>query len=241
MKKIVFIQDGDFSDNLILYGMISHFKNDFVHCITDQWSSGIFKFSKVSKISTLDDPLLEEHYDLAVNFGITKESSEIFNTIKADSKNGYSYSNGNILFLSKEADLHYRARHLGIPTDHNLFQLTYGLANIPWKGDGYNLKYYPRNKQENVVGINIFQKSLKDKIISMDYEYINVPFKKNILKQIDEVNKCKKLITDNEGSMHIGLALRKKVEFLSVKRIPYKVEMFSSGSVNYIDRNALES
>ena len=66
-----------------------------------------------------------------------------------------------------------------------------------------------------------------------------VRIRKRILKSIDEVNRCKTIITDDMFIVHAALALRKKVHFLDINNLNMNIEFFGQGQHYHIgDFNA---
>ena len=59
----------------------------------------------------------------------------------------------------------------------------------------------------------------------------NIPYKKNIFKKMDEINKCKRIITDDITMFHLAVNLRKYVYFLKTFPINFKLELFGRGEI----------
>jgi hypothetical protein len=116
------------------------------------------------------------------------------------------------------------------------FQLYYFLAGMTWRGEGYDLSYYPRSKsKKNRIGMSAANANLRNYVIdNLDLgnkKIWYIPYKKNIFKKMEEINKCKKIITDDLLTMHLSLALRKYVYYLETYPHTYKIEMFGKGQV----------
>lgn len=205
-----------------------------VHCMSDTNIVELFRFSDC-RSDTLGQPRCG--YDVAINLSPSISAADIMDKVKAKDKLGFGRNRENILFYNDGADLLYRARVIGIPTDANLFQLIFGVAKLAWQGEGYEVGYFPRNKTKKCPGVAIRDTRIR--------KYVNenlkakriwqVPFKQNVLKQLDEINRCNSIVTDDETVMHASLALRKEVEFLLRRNPTYRQEMFKSGNYHVIE------
>jgi hypothetical protein len=214
-----------------------------VHVITNRELAGVIACIPQVKVDIL--PAVEVGtYDLAINLHPDPLGGELMNRVHADEKRGYGFDGEHIVFLDRCADLHYRATRLGIPTDKNLFQLLYGMAGETWRGEGYDVRYYPRNRQnKSLVGLCVKDPVLRGFIsrnISVTGIVKPLPLKRSVVKQMDEINRCKRLVTDDEGCMHIGVALRKRVEFITRRPPAHAIEMFGFGSVHVFDIHSEE-
>ena len=68
-----------------------------------------------------------------------------------------------------------------------------------------------------------------DKLELDDKRLWYVPYKKNIFRKMDEINRCKKIITDELLTLHLSLYLRKYVYYLETFPHSLKIECFNSG------------
>ena len=117
-----------------------------------------------------------------------------------------------------------------------LFQLYYKLAGLKWKGEGYDIGYYPKTRtKKNRAGIAVANSNLRSYILNelkLDNSSVwNLPRKKNILRKMDEINKCKRIITDDIIIFHLALSLRKYVHFLKTFPLNFNLELFKSGEI----------
>lgn len=118
----------------------------------------------------------------------------------------------------------------------NIFQLYYNLCGLTWRGEGYDIPYYPRSKQKkNRIGISVSNANLRNYVLD-NLEIDNgkkwyVPYKKNIFKRMDEINYCEKIITDDLIVFHLSMALKKYVYFLDTYPKSFKLEMFGRGEM----------
>jgi len=126
----------------------------------------------------------------------------------------------------------------------NIFQVYYNMAGLKWKGEGYDFRYRPRSRSKGQrTGMCLANANLREYII--DKLHLNnsrlwyVPFKRNLFRRIDEINKCKRIITDDFCTLNIALCLRKEVHFLQA--IPYNmnIELFGSGHLYKVPPNII--
>ena len=59
----------------------------------------------------------------------------------------------------------------------------------------------------------------------------HIPYKKNIFKYMDQINKCHKIITDDFTTFHLAMTLRKYVYFLRTSPLNMKLELFGNGEI----------
>jgi hypothetical protein len=119
-------------------------------------------------------------------------------------------------------------------TNMNLFQIYYRLIGSSWRGQGYDLQYRPRTKsRKSRIGLAVANPNLRYFIndnLNLELSKLWViPFKNNIYRKMDEINKCKTIVTDDFITMHLALYLRKYVHFLRTIPANFNVEMFGSG------------
>ena len=123
-------------------------------------------------------------------------------------------------------------------------QLYFYLSGMTWKGEGYDINYHPKTKaKKNRVGMSAANANLRNYVLDNlevdDKKIWYIPYKKNIFKKIDEINRCKKIITDDLLTLHLALSLRKYVYYLETYPHTMKLEMFNSGQVYSIPYNYL--
>lgn len=240
MAKILLLHLNDVSDAMIVTSLIKRLvkDNNVVHCITNDSNETLFEYS--GAINVTISYAQKEKYDTAINLSPSYICANIFSQISATKKLGYGLVDENIEFLNEGAKRHYETLHLGKETKSNLFQLTFSVADLVWQGEGYGVSYFPRNKtRKSLTGLATKDSRLRNFLINnlnLECSKIwQVPFKKNVFKQIDETNRCKQIVTDENVIFHISLALRKNVELIIPKEPNYKVELFGSGNVHIYD------
>tara|TARA_Y100000310_G_C20699149_1_gene828047 strand:- start:1473 stop:2198 length:726 start_codon:yes stop_codon:yes gene_type:complete len=166
-----------------------------------------------------------EPYDWVINLG---DLSNQVLSIQADEKCGFQFD--------KSAEKYYNCLYRDVPLNMNLFQIYFRLAKISWRGEGYDFNYYPRFKsKKNRVGIAIANANLRnfvnDRLDLKASKLWIIPYKKNILRRMDEINRCKRVITDDLFTSQIAIALKKFVYFLQIVPLAFNIEMFGSGKV----------
>ena len=126
----------------------------------------------------------------------------------------------------------------------NLFQLYFILSGMIWKGEGYDIRYYPKTKtKSNKVGVSVANANVRNYILDnleIDSKKIwYVPYKKNIFKRMDEINKCKKIITDDLITFHLSMSMRKYVYYLDTFTLSTKLELFNRGEICKVPMNII--
>ncbi len=114
------------------------------------------------------------------------------------------------------------------------FQLYFYLSGLTWKGEGYCIDYYPKTKaKKNRIGMSAANANLRNYVLGNleidDKKIWNIPYKQNIFKKMDEINRCKKIITDDLLTLHLALALRKYVYYLETYPHTFRLELFKNG------------
>jgi hypothetical protein len=118
----------------------------------------------------------------------------------------------------------------------NWFQLYFSLCGMVWNGEGYGIHYFPKTKNhKSQVGVSVSNANLRNYVLDhLDLKEMNVwyiPYKKNLFKKMDEINRCHKIITDDLTTLHSALYLRKYVYFLETSTPVVKQELFGSGEI----------
>jgi hypothetical protein len=249
MSDVLLIHLGQLSDAIVSTSIVKKLVADGarVHCVGDQQFCNLLAYCKNVRAEVLDTVRSSglAKYDTAINLSPLPTCTGIIDEVRADTKLGYGKTGDALSFYNKGAELHYRHRFVGVPTTSNLFQLTFSLAGMTWRGEGYQIGYFPRNRtKKSAIGVAIRDQILRNYVcdnIKLDRSRILVvPFRHNVLKQIDEVNRCKNIVTDDAGITHLSLALRKNVEYIVRKKPSFGIEMFRSGHVHVFDSAALK-
>jgi len=124
----------------------------------------------------------------------------------------------------------------------SILQLYYILAGLTWKGEGYDLGYSPKTKtRKNRIGVSVANANVRNYVLDnleIDNKKIwYIPYKKNIFKKMDEINKCKKIITDDLTTFHLSVAMRKYVYYLETYPLNLKLEFFNKGEIYKVPMN----
>ena len=235
--KILFLQSNDTAEAIASTSLLKRLINDGhkIHCITDEISANVFRFCKGCHVDVILSRI-EPKYDAIINLSLDEKCSNILQNVKTNAKYGFIKKNGFIDFYNKGADVYSKAKHIGIPTEANIFQLLFGVMNLTWKGEGYSFNYFPRNRMKKVDGIAVRNTMLRNYLsANLRGKFKTVQIKQNMLRQSDEINRCQQIVTDDETIMHLALALHKNVEYVIKRKPPYKIEMFGSGNIHSVD------
>lgn len=131
---------------------------------------------------------------------------------------------------------YYEILHANRKTAMNAFQIYFRLAGMTWRGEGYGISYYPKSRsKENTAAIAIDHAKLRhyvnDHIAVDTLKMALVPYKKNIFRRMDEINRASYVITDDQLTMHLGIFLRKYVHFLETIPMNTQPEFFGKGKI----------
>ena len=185
----------------------------------------VFQYSKnVKKVFCPDNPP-DVDVDICLNL-YPVDLNAI--TDKADIKGGL----GQDLCLNKFNDILCGSKK----TQMNIFEVYYKICGLNWNKQKSDIQYYPRNKSRiNRVGIAIKDSKLNSYISSnldiKDMKLWKVPNKINIFKQLDEINRCNYIITDDFMILNLSTYLKKYVYYLSKDSNNTKPEMFRNGEI----------
>jgi hypothetical protein len=234
MKKVLILNKGDLLESLNITALVKRFQSDNSDITIASDNASIFEYCGCSTVNFGSVKSL--HFDIAINTSPSFTCSNLMGSISSEEKYGYGQDEEGILFYNKGAEHHYRAKFVKIPTSANQFQLLFDLSGIKWKGEGYNIKYFPRNKARKGIGLAIKNVSLRQNLEeNLDISKIQkIPIKQNILKQFDEINRCSNIVTDDFAIAGIALSLRKKVEILTKVRTAYRFETFGAGEIHIL-------
>ena len=238
--KIIIIQFGNAYECLastsILRGVCRTYKDPEIHVVVaDKDSKSIFQHNpRVQKVVVWQVGHTFGHFDLLINITPGTDAHSLY--INADKLIGFKASPKSVVCQQ----ILYGNKN----TRQNIFQVYYDLLNIKWKGEGYDLGYYPKSKNtKNKTGISlvniILRKYVLNKLKLSESKIWNIHFRQSITDKIDEINKCQNLITDHILSMHIGIALRKYVYFLQTVPNNMKIEFFGKGEIIKVPHNVL--
>jgi hypothetical protein len=177
----------------------------------------------------------EHPFDLAVNMTPTIEACNFMSDLVASTKMGFTEKIGTVSSINEDSDEYFSVIHKGEKSERHLLQVLYRLCGLTWKGEGYDLAYFPKNKtNKNRTGIAISHDALrqfiKNNLRLQITEPWAVPMKQNIFRRMDEINRCMYIITDDLFTLHASIALRKNVEFLDTLGLTTRIEFFGRGN-----------
>jgi len=227
---ILFVNFGNQSDCFIstsvVKGLYREYKEPDIFCVVeDDNTKVIFDYCPhIKGTFTINNifNLPVKNFDLLISYGqystgrihAFDESIQVQETKSVFGNNYFDILYGNL------------------KTGKNIFQVYYNIAGLKWCGESFNFKYYPKNKtKKNLVGLALVNSNLrnyvKDNLVGEEKLW-DIPFKKNILRKIDEVNRCYQIITDDFLTMNLAIYLKKEIFFL--KTVPYntRLEFFNS-------------
>jgi len=168
MKKVLLINLEPVSGCLVSTSIIKGLKNKYknmkltVIVNNDENCESLFKYNPVvDKVYTIEEffnklpyDLMREKLDQVINLSYDNTLAKLFEG-NAKKITGFKYTD--------EDNLIYDTLHKYNKTPKNIFQLYFGLADLKWRGEGYDLFYHPKTKQNrNSVGLAIVNKNLNN-------------------------------------------------------------------------------
>ena len=242
--KILITNLGTTIDNIASSSILKRLKRrmeatDITWCVKTKDNKEIFKYNKsIDKVISLEELIsLEETFDLLINLDPFLPH-KICNKVKIIDTLGFGF---NEEINSFESVINGDSQMKGM----NVFQMYYKLAGMTWKGEGYDIGYYPRSRsKKNRAGIAVANANLRnyltDELELDSMKLWHIPFKKNIFKKMDEINKCSKIVTDDMLTLHLALSLRKYVYFLKTTPTSTKIEFFGNGEIYNVPKKVFE-
>jgi hypothetical protein len=233
--KILITNFGTVVDNIASSSVLKRLKGrvespDITWCVKQKDHKNIFKYNKsINKVISLEELIsLEETFDLLINLNPFLPH-KICNKIKIIDTLGFGFNEENKSF---ETVIEGDKELVGM----NVFQMYYKLAGMTWKGEGYDIGYNPRSRsKKNRAGVAVAHANLRNYLseeLDLDSMKLwHIPYKKNIFKKMDEINRCSKIVTDDMLTLHLAVSLRKYVYFLKTSSTNTKLELFGNGEI----------
>ena len=239
MSNILIVNLGNTNECLVSTSLLKKFKNDTVSVLVlNKETATPFRYNSNIKEVYLKDKLPNNFPDIKFDLLINLHPSFDKNTldISYNKATGFNFSDNSFKY---EQVLYYDQT-----TDQNIFQIYYNLAGLKWAGEGFDLHYYPQNKSKsNKVGLAMSNIKLRDfvntNLTLKELRLWYVPYRKNFFKKVDEINRCKSIITDDLYSLNIALALRKEIYFLETVKFNFKLEFFGKGNVFRVPKHIM--
>ena len=214
----------------LIRGLRDKHKDPSIDWLVDDVNKPVLQY--VKKVKNVFDPsdLTDANiqWDLLVNLTSKFQQKEM-HYLPVQKKIGFWTDHH-----ADEMDLFYEVENGFRENNMSLFQFFYRLADMRWKGQGYDFGYFPKTKsRKNRAGIGVANDNLRHYVTdnldlrSMKLWYI--PYKKNVFKRMDEINRCVKIVTDDMLTLHIAIGLRKFVYYLQTIPPRYRIEFFGKG------------
>ncbi len=218
----------------LIKGLYSKYGNIDLDWSTSEENIGIYRYNNKINNLIIGFGACYSKYDIAINLDPSTGAGKVISEVEAKVKLGYGLESNKSVPLTNEAELFFQVLNGEKRTTKHYLQIIYKLSGTVWRGEGYNLSYYPRNKMKRKkTGIAVkntgLRKFTKDNLRLNHSEIWHVPVRQDLLKRIDEINRVKQLITDDLFCLHAGISMKKHVEFLDVENINMTVEFFGKG------------
>jgi len=194
------------------------------------------KIKHVHLYPKLSNTIFTQHFDCVINFhpDFNPLCCPTFNSTKTT---GFHYSEGT----NEWKEILYGHT----VSNKSIFQIYYRLADLKWKGQGYDILYRPKSKtKKKTSGLAIANANLRHYIIgelALDQSKLwYIPHKKYVFAKMDEINKCPHVITDDFLTLNLALCLRKNVYFLETIPFNTRLELFGSGKIFRVPKNIIQ-
>lgn len=242
--KILIVNLGSITDNIASTCLIKRIKKNINNhciywCVPKEEDKYILKYNKnIKEVFCFDELRKKElKVDLVINLGLFFPHEKCIN-LKTNNALGFGFN----IDAQDYFEVFYGNKYV---KNLSYLQLLYKLIGDTWRGEGYDLNYYPRSRSKRKrVGIAVAHANLRNYVyehFDLDsFKLWNIPYKKNIFKRMDEINKCKRIVTDDLLTFHLAMALRKYVYFLEIVPHNFKLEMFGNGEVYKVPKDIIQ-
>lgn len=224
--KILILHTGQIKETILLSsifeGLNKKYKDPQIICIVKEETLNFYKFYKkykinfINTIDMLSDEIVKNNFDLFIDL-----TSNI---------NFHPFSQAiaeNISFENK----------INLENKENLYYLKslFFECGMKWRGEGYFNGYIPKTKSKNNrIGLAVANKNLINYILdNMLFDKMRkwiIPFKQNIFKKTDEINRCGTIVTDDLLTLRIAISLKKYCYYLDQFNNNKKIEFFGKGT-----------
>lgn len=236
---IVVYQFGDpwyaLASTSLVHGLRFAYPGCKIRWVTSEENFPLFAYNRRLTDVSIGENAPNSRCDLAVNLTPSPACCQAMKAGDFCDRRGFVFNKENVgVSDSSMLDILEVANGRQKTTKHVL-QIIYSLAGLKWRGEGYDLSYYPRNKMRKTkTGVAVVDDSLRQFIwdgLKLEYSSLwHIPMKKNLLKRIDEINRVKRIITNDWFCLHASIALKKHVEFVDDQDYNMSVEFFGSGN-----------
>lgn len=239
MTSILVIQHGDPWLSLASTSLIKGLFREH-HKVCLDWATSAESYQLFQHNSRIRDLLVGygpfyKKYDIAINMTPEPESCKTIDSIESDKRIGFGIKEDSIFCYNKESEEGYNVLLHKVPSDRHILQILFRIAGLRWRGDGYGLSYFPKNKMKRgktgiAISNDLLRRYVKENLDLKKSDMWHVPLKQDLLKRIDEINRCKRIVTDDLFTAHAAIAMKKHVEFLDTEDHNIKMEFFGNGN-----------
>lgn len=219
----------------LVNGLLAAYPGSNIHWITSSENLPLFQYNKRLAEVCVGENSLHRKCDLAINLTPSPYCCQAMKSGDFGSRSGFVFDKNEIGVSDVSLSEILGVANGEQKTSKHVLQILFKLAGLKWRGEGYDLTYYPRNKMSKTkTGVAVDDDSLRQFIwdnLHLEYSKLwHVPMKQNLLKRIDEINRVKRIITNDWFCLHAAIALKKHVEFVDNQNYNMSVEFFGSGN-----------
>jgi len=244
VTDILVVHLGSVSENVvassILRGLCKKYKNPNIYwVVANQDALGLWRHNKDVRRSIMLDEFVKHgphKVDVLINLHPSFANDDCM-SIDAEERMGFNINEG--------ASHLAKAMYGYEDSKMSLFQIYYRLAGMRWRGSGYGLGYFPQTKSKKKrAGIAVANSNLRHYILpKLNLSSMTlwvVPFRKNVFRKMDEINRCGTIVTDDMLTLHLSIFLRKYVYFLETMPLNIRTEFFGKGQVYSVPMSLLK-
>jgi hypothetical protein len=212
----------------LFYGLRKKYENPQITWIVSDQVKHLFKYTKdVFVFAPSEASQQSVLYDLVINLSPNVHPADPFFVYR-----DFIGFNGN----PDTTDI-YQVLYGQRKTKMNQFQPYFRLAGLVWRGEGYGIRYFPKNKtKKDSLGIAITHDKLQQYLyngISGGNEFRTelCDVTGDIFTRLDSLNKFDSVLTNDLLTANFSLFLRKELHFLETRQLSFNLEIFNSGRV----------
>lgn len=239
MMNILIAHFGSVSDVLVAssinHALRKQYKDhDIVWVVEDPKVERIFRYNEDCRVYMREEWDDKQECNLFINMN-PSYSEDKFPVLSEEFRG---------IGFSQEADQYIDVLYGDKKSNQNLFQIYYRMAGLRWRGESFDLRYYPKSRsKKSRAGVAVANGNLRRYIKGkLELESMNmwlVPYRENIFRHMDEINRCSTIITDDFLTMNLAIYLRKKVHYLKTVPLNFELEFFGTGEIYPIPPNIL--
>lgn len=252
MDNILIVKQGALGDVLRTTSILNVLEGHITWFTKANASPLLENIPKISCLTSDIGDIAGKRFDVVINLDDDLEGCRLLHYVTYDVLYGFYEMEGKV--LPTEGAKEWWAMSLNGGKDRDLLkkknkksfqQLLFKAIGREFSGEDYVFGYSIRDIKENVIGLEAsagarwpmkvwpFYGELKERLLSAGFDVKVFSHKEDMTDYINEVNSCKVIVAGDTLSMHIGLALKKKVIAIFGPTSFNEIEMYGRGKKLY--------